>query len=139
MRPDFQNARSQFVRFLVRQGFPAEIDWVSCEHVARRKQQYWIRAADFVPEADYAGFYERLRATRTSIRIDALGTLDGRTLAYVENYGGDGSHLNFGVPTGRPPLKRTWGSLGVRLLRHFASVDGGVSCIPTLAEIKGLG
>ncbi len=42
-------------------------------------------------------FYETLRTKKTSIRIDTFGELPSGMLAYVQDYGGEGGHLNYGI------------------------------------------
>jgi hypothetical protein len=136
MRPDFPTVRSQFACFLEGQSWPREIRWVSREAVTRSGQQFWVATKRFVTESYYEAFYERLRKTQTSIRIDALGTLYGATVAYVEDYGGDGAHLNFGIPTGRPPLLED--SI-LHRLRFFLSPEAlrrGLDAIPPLENLK---
>jgi hypothetical protein len=106
-RLPFADAVAQFRAFLATQGWPTELAWVTRSDLAAARHRVWVfRPAILQGEATAAAFYEAARrAGPSSLRLDALGELEGRTIAYVEDYGGDGRHLDFGVRTAPPALE----------------------------------
>ena len=77
--------------------------WVTRNRLAGYRRSHWLYRPDELDAPGYERaarqFYEQLRASSASIRVDALGVHDGHTLAYVEDYGGESAMLNFGTPT----------------------------------------
>ena len=105
-RPPFEDAKREFLRFLQSQGWPTEVRWVSRDRLAGRRRTHWVfRPEELAADAAARAFHEAARPTASSIRIDGLGVVEGRTLAYVEDYGGGSGMLNFGVMTGGRPLR----------------------------------
>ena len=103
VRPPFDDATAQFRAFLASQGWPTILRWVTRDRLAGYRRSRWVYRPDELDAPRYERaarqFYEQLRASPASIRVDALGVHDGRTLAYVEDYGGESAMLNFGAPT----------------------------------------
>ncbi len=98
-RPAFEAAVADFKTFLLGQRRSAKLIWITREQIACRNGRFWL----FLPSLSnlpqiYERHYNSLRDTSTSIRIDAFATLADISVAYVEDYGGDGGHLNFGCP-----------------------------------------
>ena len=57
------------------------------------------RPNEMAPDAASRAFDQAVRRTSSSIQLDAVARLGGRSLAYVEDYGGPSRMLNFGVLT----------------------------------------
>lgn len=103
MRPDFVKATREFRAFLKSQRWPTNILWLSADHILRSRQTRWILRADtLTDESRSAAFYERLRQSSSSVRVDGLAIIDGQTVAYVEDYGGSSGMLNYGVVAPAP-------------------------------------
>jgi hypothetical protein len=99
-RLPFDEALGLFRRFLASQGWPSDIAWLSEDRVVGHRRTHWVlRPDELTSDAASRAFYEMLRTTGSSIRLDALGTVHGRTIAYVNDYGGDSRMLNCGVNT----------------------------------------
>ena len=99
-RVPFDDALAVFRQFLASQGWPREIAWLSQDRVVGHRGSHWVfRPNELMSDVASRAFYETLRTTTSSIRVDALGVVDGRTVAYVVDYGGDSGMLNFGVNT----------------------------------------
>ena len=99
-RLPFDEALGVFRRFLVSQGWPSDIAWLSRDRIVGHGRTHWVfRPEELTSEAASRAFYETLRTTGSSIRLDALGTVQRRTIAYVVDYGGDSRMLNCGVNT----------------------------------------
>jgi len=105
-RTDFDGAVTTFRNFLRSQGWSDRLLWLSREHVTGHRCKYWILKPDEL-DSDVASrrFYESTRRGSGSIRIDALSEIEGKTVCYVENYGGDSRMLNFGIWTGHHEVK----------------------------------
>ena len=98
VRVPFDEAKRQFQKFLRLQGWPPEILWLSRERIAGRRRTYWVfRPEELAADDASRAFYEAARQTPSSIRLDAVGRLADRSLAYVEDFGGPSRMLNFGV------------------------------------------
>ena len=105
-RPPFDDAKREFVGFLRSQAWPSTVLWLSKDRLAGRRRTHWVfRPEELAADRASREYYESLRRTKSSIRIDALAHVADRTLAYVEDYGGEGCALNFGVRTDTLPLR----------------------------------
>ena len=99
-RVPFDDALRVFRRFLASHGWPSEIAWLSRDRVVGHRRTHWVfRPDELTSDAASRAFYEMLRTTASSIRLDALGTVGGRTIAYVMDYGGESRMLNCGTNT----------------------------------------
>ena len=105
-RLPFDEALGVFRRFLASQGWPSDIAWLSQDRVVGHGRTHWVfRPDELMSDAASRVFYEALRTTGSSIRLDALGTVHGRSIAYVMDYGGDSRMLNCGVNTSEWELR----------------------------------
>ncbi|MEM9479953.1 MAG: hypothetical protein AAGA58_09905 [Verrucomicrobiota bacterium] len=83
-------------------GFP-EIGLLS---IAGSGGSWWIyRPEELVSDSDSRSFYESVRQTDSSIRIDAYPVDSDITLAWIENYGGPSGLLNYGILTSRYEIR----------------------------------
>ena len=124
-RLPFPDAKRAFAEFLRAQGWPTEVLWLTRDRVTGRRQTYWVfRPEELTADAATRACYEAARRTATSLRMDAFGQLDGRTLAYVQDYGGESRMLNFGVPSGGPLVQRVGSVITWRILRAFTKLAG---------------
>ena len=100
LRLPFDAAKEQFRAFLRSQGWPDRLLWLSRERVVGRRRRFWVFRPDEL-EHDYASraFYEDVRRTPSSIRVDAVAQIGGHSLVFVLDYGGPSRKLNFGVAT----------------------------------------
>jgi hypothetical protein len=125
-RLPFDDAKCEFLRLLQSRGWPTELRWVSRDRLASRRRTIWVfRPEELIADAAARAFYEAARRTPSSLRIDALGVVAGRTLAYIEDYGGEGRHLNFGVRVPPPPLRRVSSRAWWACLRLWTRLLGG--------------
>jgi hypothetical protein len=84
--------------FLQNQGASQRILWLDRSRLIGRGMRRWVYRPSELTSSEYVGSqYERLRHTSTSIRLDVLCQWDEYSLVYLEDYGGSGGHLNFGV------------------------------------------
>lgn len=105
-RTDFDDAVATFRKFLRSQGWSDRLLWLSRERVTGHRCKYWIlNPSELDSDAASRRFYESTRRGAGSIRIDALAEIEGKTLCYVESYGGDSRMLNFGICTGHHEVK----------------------------------
>lgn len=155
-RTDFDGAVTTFRNFLRSQGWSDRLLWLSREHVTGHRCKYWILKPNEL-DSDVASrrFYESTRRGSGSIRIDALSEIEGKTVCYVENYGGDSRMLNFGIWTGHHEVKVVrsafrWATIEVlnRLrgespfLRHVQMTnraEPGTTRNPHLPSAQGVG
>src|SRR5215218_691256 len=97
-RVPFDEAVRTFREFLRSQGWPSELLWLTRGRVVGRRRTHWVfRPEALTSDAETRAFYEAVRRTDSSIRLDAVARLGGRSLAYVEDYGGPSRMLNFGL------------------------------------------
>lgn len=105
MRPNFVETTREFRAFLESQRWPTNILWLNADRILRSRQTRWILRPDtLTDESRTAAFYERLRQSAASVRVDGLAIIDGQTVAYVEDYGGTSGMLNYGVVAPSPPV-----------------------------------
>ncbi len=98
IRTKFDEALDEFRKFLKSQGWSNEILWLSSDRITGHRCTFWVyRPENLTSSAISRRFYEKILKTSSSIRIDALAVLDQKTLAYVEDWGGVGRFLNFGI------------------------------------------
>jgi len=98
LRYPFDEARSEFVAFLQSQGWPTTLLWLSRDRITGFRNVHWVfRPEELTSDEPSRIFYERVRRGASSIRLDGLTCVDGRTLAYVHDWGRDSRLLNFGV------------------------------------------
>jgi hypothetical protein len=99
-RVSFDDAKRAFQAFLGSQRWPTDLLWLIRDRVVGYRQTYWVFRPDELAADDPSrAFYETVRQTPSSIRLDAVGRLGEQSLAYVHDYGGASRKLNFGVLT----------------------------------------
>jgi hypothetical protein len=124
-RPHFEEAVGHFRDFLKSQDCPENILWLSRDRLTGHRNTIWIfRPEDLTSTDNSKNFYETIRQTPGSIRIDALGRVGGHTLAYVENWGGDSSMLNFGILESPIKIKIVSSQLFWAMLRFLNGMRG---------------
>jgi len=139
-RPAFEAAIAEFKTFLLAQRRSARLTWITREQLTRRNGQFWL----FLPSVPslqllYESYYDSLRATSTSIRIDAFATLADMSLVYVEDYGGDGGHLNFGCPKDAKNVKIVRSKILWWIICLSCRLPSARRCdlyVPNLADIQ---
>jgi hypothetical protein len=124
-RLPFPDAREAFVAFLRTQGWPTDVLWLSRDRIVGRRGRFWVyRPEELTGDAASGEFYEAARRTATNLRIDALGQFGGRTLAYVQDYGGHRRMLNFGVPERDRSVRQVRSRVAWSLLCAFTRLAG---------------
>ena len=137
MRIPFSDARREFETFLRSQGWPGDILWLSRERLVGRRRTYWVYRPEELAADDAArDFYEAVRRTDSSLRLDALARLDGRSLAVVEDYGGPSRKLNFGVSLAPWTARRVSSPVAWACLRTANRLWGGTPFLRS-ARITG--
>ena len=102
----FDEAVAEFRNWLQQEGWSANLLWLTKNRITGIRNEFWLfRPEEMTDDSDSRLFYESARNTTSSIRIDAFCQMPEATIAYVDDYGGDGRHLNFGIP--ERPLKIT--------------------------------
>jgi hypothetical protein len=98
LRLPFDEAEEQFRTFLRSQGWPDALLWLSRDRFVGRRRRFWVFRPEELESQDASrAFYEGVRGTPSSIRLDAVARIDGRSLAFVHDYGGPSRKLDFGV------------------------------------------
>src|SRR5678815_4375326 len=124
-RPSFGAAKAMFVAFLESQGWPAGILWLTRDRITTHGNVFWIfRPEELTQEDPSRDFYEAVRLSSSSIRLDAIGIVGGRTVAYVQDWGADSRLLNFGVFQSAVFLRVVRSSLQWTILRALNRVRG---------------
>jgi len=99
-RPAFDEALEDFRAFLKGGGRSDRLLWITRDRITAHRLSIWIfRPSEMTSDLKYRQFYEALRRTNTSIRFDSICETSDGSVVYVEDYGGDGEHLNYGYPT----------------------------------------
>ena len=99
-RLPFDEAQKHFRAFLRSQGWPDAVLWLSRERIVGHRRRFWVFRPQELESTDASrAFYENARRTASSIRLDAVAQLGGRSLAFVLDYGGPRRMLNLGVAT----------------------------------------
>ena len=124
-RIPFADAKREFVAFLHSQDWPTELLWLSRDRLAGRRRTHWVfRPEELVSDEASRDYYEAARRTASSIRLDAKWRVEGRSLVFVQDYGGDSRMLNFGISTDQWPL-------------HCVSSRAGWVCIRAITRLLG--
>ena len=98
MRVPFEQALEGFREFLRGQGWSDDLLWLSRDRITGFRRRFWIlRPTELVDPDSSRRFYTAACRTDSSIRLDGFCSIDGKTLAYVHDYGGASRFLNFGV------------------------------------------
>ena len=101
-RVSFEDAVSGFTQWLRQEGQSDSLLWLTADRITGRGREFWLFRPDEMTSPDSSrAFYEAARPTDSSIRIDRFSAWRGQTIAYVENFGGDGRHLSFGIPASK--------------------------------------
>lgn len=133
-RPSFDDAARDFLQWLRQEGQSDSLLWLTADRVTGHGRDFWVFRPDEMTSPDSSrAFYESARHTNSSIRIDMFCAWRGQTIAYVENFGGDGRHLNFGIPTSNRVV-RAIDSTWIWWLRRARCRLSGLS--PFLADIS---
>lgn len=137
--PSFSQAKASFVAFLESQGWPAGILWLTRDRITAHGNVCWIfRPEDLTREDPSRDFYEAVRLTNSSIRLDAIGTVGGRTVAYVQDWGGESKLLSFGVLESAMFLRVVSSSLSWTILRSLNRIRGESPFLHSVAMLKKL-
>lgn len=105
-RPEFDDAVAEFLKFVDREGHATTLRWLSRDRTTQHRKIWWIyRPEELVSDSDSREFYESVRQTDSSIRIDAYPVDPDITLAWIENYGGPSGLLNYGILTSRYEIR----------------------------------
>jgi hypothetical protein len=106
IRTSFDEAVTSFREFLRSQGWSDDLCWLARERLTGHRCRYWVlRPEELTSDSASRRFYEAARQGSGSIRLDGLAQVNGKTLCYVENYGGGSKMLNFGVRQGPLEMK----------------------------------
>lgn len=142
-RLDFVNVRTEFQRFLETEGWPTEILWLSRNRIVGYRRNHWVlRPKELSAETASRNFYDTIRRTQGSIRIDAFAKIEGRTLAYVQDWGGNGRMLNYGVPLTEWPVRAVssrfvWECLRLLTWALGSSAFLNSTSMPTTSDTQG--
>ena len=80
--------------------------WLSRDRITGHRRRFWILLPDELDDPKTTKqFYEDICQTESSIRIEGLCRIGDKTLAYVEDYGGNSRLLNSGVHTGEIEMR----------------------------------
>ena|SRR6185369_196881 len=100
LRCPFEEALGSFTAFLQQNNWPTRFLWLARDRISGHRRQHWLfRPQELTSDLPSRHFYEQVRKTNSSIRIDAFGRLDDQTLVYVQDWGRDSRLLNFGFST----------------------------------------
>lgn len=116
-RPEFEDAVSQFLDFLASEGHGKKLRWLSRDRITQHRGILWIlRPDELTSDEPSRLFYERLRGTDSSIRIDAYPFDSEITFAWIEDFGGPSGMLNYGILTTRYEIRiidnrMTWAAI----------------------------
>jgi hypothetical protein len=99
-RVPFDEAFVIFQKFLASQGWNGEVRWLTRDRITGHRRTCWVYRPEELVSCDAnREYYESGRAEDYNLRIEALGQLEGFTLAYVERGPGHSRRLNFSVST----------------------------------------
>jgi len=105
-RPEFGDAVNEFLEFVAREGHGTNLRWLSRDRITQHRGIWWIfRPEELASDGASSRFYERLRRTDSSIRIDAYPLDSEITLAWIEDFGGPSGMLNYGILTSRYEIR----------------------------------
>ena len=125
MRIPFDQALEGFRRFLRDQGWSDDLLWLSRDRVTGHRRRFWIlRPEELSDPQPSKQFYEETRQTDSSIRIDGLCQIGDKTLAYVQDYGGDSRFLNYGIHTGEIQIRSLTSRFQLVFLRALNILRG---------------
>ncbi len=97
-RPTFDEALDGFRSFLRKEGRADRLLWITKDRVAGHRSSLWLfRPNELQADSKHRQFYDGLRKTKTSIRIDTLCELPEGMDVYVHDYGGESAYLNYGI------------------------------------------
>ena len=132
-RPSFHETVGELGTFLRSQGASDRILWLPRERITGRGVTRWIfRPEELTDSSRTAARYEQLRASSTSIRLDSLAQVDGCSLVYLENYGGTGAHLNFGILTSPLRIRIVRSKLVWAIVTSFHKMVGESAWLKTI-------
>jgi len=84
MPPSFAEAVATFQAFLLREGAPPDVQWVSRENVTSHHRRIWVRLGKAGDAARLAEMrYEAGRQKRLGVSLRAVCSVDSSTAAYV--------------------------------------------------------
>lgn len=114
-----------FRKFLRHQGWSDDLLWLTRGRITGHRRKFWVLRPDELDDPQPTKrFYEDTRQTESSIRIDGLCRIGEKTLAYVEDYGGDSRMLNYGIHTGEIEMRPIASGFQLMLLDAMNSVRG---------------
>lgn len=106
VRTTFDETVTTFRAFLRSQGWSDRLLWITRDRITGHRCRYYVfRPKDLTSDAPSRRFYDAILQGAGSVRVDGLTQMDGLTLAYVHDWGGEAQQLNFGVRQG--PMKVT--------------------------------
>jgi len=124
-RVPFEDATREFTTFLRSQGWPTELLWLTRDRLVGHRGTHWVfRPEELTSDAASRAFYEAARQTPSSLRLDARWQLGGRSLVFVEDFGGPSRMLNFGIIPDQPPVRPVSSRLIWACLRAYTRVLG---------------
>lgn len=124
-RPPFDEAVQTLKAFLRAQGHNDHLLWLTRDRITGFRNHFWIyRPVELHSEQASRDYYESIRSTPTSIRVDVLGEIDSHSLTYVQDFGGDGGHLNFGISTGPLTITSVSNPILWLWLRMYTAIRG---------------
>jgi len=96
-RPSFDDVLDDYKAYLLKNSMSTEIVWLRKKWLSGYKAKIWVFSPSNDGRKKTAEFYEAIRKTSSSIRVDALCRYAGKSLCFVECFGGDRALLNFGI------------------------------------------
>jgi hypothetical protein len=105
LRCPFDEALGSFITFLQQNHWPTRFLWLARNRISGHRRHHWLfRPEELTSDMPSRRFYEQVRTTNSSIRIDAFGRMGDHTMVYVQDFGRDSRLLNFGFSTNPFPF-----------------------------------
>ena len=100
IRTPFEEALISFRSFLKSQSVSTNLLWLSKDRFSQYGKVWWVfRPAELENPDSSRRFYESVRLTSSSIRLDGYPFTSEHTFTWVEDYGGPSKLLNYGLVT----------------------------------------
>lgn len=120
IRVPFDKALLSFRSFLKSQDIPTKLLWLSKDRTSQHGRVWWVFRPEELENSDSSRlFYESVRLSSSSIRLDGYRFTPELTLAWVEDYGGPSKLLNFGLLTSSYEIRVVRNRLMWRCIRSW--------------------
>jgi hypothetical protein len=124
-RVPFEEALGTFLSFLASEGWSTDLWWMSRERLTGYRRELWLLRSDELVSSDRTRqHYESGRRTDFNLRFEAMGQLNGHTLAFVDVGPGRRSMLNFAICTSQHRVRLVGSTPVWWVLRELNAVRG---------------